>query len=498
MKRILYICLALLVLAGCKETDFPVPTSLYVGDNTTFNVSANGETREIEVMTSANLTLTTADADWAVISYDAAKRILTINAERNDSPSDRNTTATLTAVDRALTLTIAQSGQPALNMQVAGATSNVTAWYSASYDLSKSYDGATSTYTYTANAPASGIYELTYQLAADKRVSLAGVNLVPQSSAGSGTFGLVTIEVSTADTPTNFRTLVTDYDCKQVGTPTFIAFEESIAGAQFVRISVPAASTKGGNNFRLAEIEFKGIASTGSSEKFFIPLATSASFAQEGGSASIGIVTNSASISAQVADDWCTATIDGSFVKLTAGANADHMRRTTVTITGSDGGSATVSVGQFGSADQKLTASNATASSQESTDNEGSNGGPVAFAIDGNTATYWHSAWATSAPAPHWANFHLDNAASLDFLRYYPRQPSGGNGNFGEIEVWIKTTSDADYVHAMDYNCGMKATMSEIVLPKSYTNVEQVKIVVNTGTGGFASCSELEFYGTKK
>jgi hypothetical protein len=490
--------MALLMLSGCKETDFPVPTALYVGDNTTFNVSANGETREIEVKTTANLILTADEAAWAAISYDDATHLLTVKAERNNSPSERATMVTLAAPDRALTLTIAQSGQPALNMQVVGCTTNMEWSSGAGYNETKSYDGSASTYTFTATKPASGIYELTYELKKDERVQLAGVNLVPQASAGSGTFGLVSIAVSTADNPTNFRTLVTDYDCKQVGTPTFIPFEESIANAHSVRISVPASSTKGGNNFRLAEIEFKGIASIESTEKFFIVLSSSATFTQDGSSTEVGVVTNSASITAQATDDWCSVVIDGSFVKLSAGANAGHMRRTNVTITGSDGGTATLSVAQFGSADQKLTAGSVTASSEEAASNEGGKGGPVSFTIDNNPDTYWHSAWASPAPKPHWANFVLDNAASLDFMRYYPRQPNGGNGNFGEIEVWIKTSADADLVKAMDYNCGMKTTMSEIVLPKSYTNVEQVKVVVNTGTGGHASCSELEFYGTKK
>ena len=56
---------------------------------------------------------------------------------------------------------------------------------------------------------------------------------------------------------------------------------------------------------------------------------------------------------------------------------------------------------------------------------EGSEG-PKENLVDGNTATYWHSAWSSDvAPLPHHIQINFDNPTEIGGLNYTFRQPSG-------------------------------------------------------------------------
>jgi galactose oxidase len=58
-------------------------------------------------------------------------------------------------------------------------------------------------------------------------------------------------------------------------------------------------------------------------------------------------------------------------------------------------------------------------------------GHPATYAIDGNPATLWHSAWTPGiAPLPHWLTIDMHREAEIHGLTYLPRDDNG-NGRIG-------------------------------------------------------------------
>ncbi|MGE0799241.1 MAG: discoidin domain-containing protein, partial [Lautropia sp.] len=75
----------------------------------------------------------------------------------------------------------------------------------------------------------------------------------------------------------------------------------------------------------------------------------------------------------------------------------------------------------------------ATASSAES-------GNAATAAIDGNTATFWHTRYSgTVAQPPHWFQIALGGAYRLGGLRVLPRQDASNNGTIAQFRVLVST-----------------------------------------------------------
>lgn len=69
---------------------------------------------------------------------------------------------------------------------------------------------------------------------------------------------------------------------------------------------------------------------------------------------------------------------------------------------------------------------------------------PATNAIDGDTATYWHTYWvpggATDAPLPHSLIVDLGAAAEVTGFTYLPRQNSG-NGRIKDWEFYVSNSN---------------------------------------------------------
>ncbi|TQJ21238.1 uncharacterized protein DUF4968 [Micromonospora sp. A202] len=64
--------------------------------------------------------------------------------------------------------------------------------------------------------------------------------------------------------------------------------------------------------------------------------------------------------------------------------------------------------------------------------------GAATNAFDNNPATFWHTAWSsTAAPLPHEIQIDLGATYRMDGLRYLPRQDGGVNGRIGRYEVYV-------------------------------------------------------------
>ncbi|MFJ4677469.1 TIM-barrel domain-containing protein [Kitasatospora sp. NPDC088783] len=68
--------------------------------------------------------------------------------------------------------------------------------------------------------------------------------------------------------------------------------------------------------------------------------------------------------------------------------------------------------------------------------------GAAAHAIDGSSATLWHTQWSgTPAPLPHEIRIDLGARYSVDGLGYLPRQDGGVNGRIGSYEVYVSDST---------------------------------------------------------
>uniref|UniRef100_UPI001C4F0EC9 TIM-barrel domain-containing protein n=1 Tax=Streptomyces sp. NRRL B-24572 TaxID=1962156 RepID=UPI001C4F0EC9 len=68
----------------------------------------------------------------------------------------------------------------------------------------------------------------------------------------------------------------------------------------------------------------------------------------------------------------------------------------------------------------------------------------AANAIDGNSATMWHTKWSDGvASLPHEIQIDLGARYRVDGLGYLPRQDGGVNGRIGQYEVYVSDTTSA-------------------------------------------------------
>jgi hypothetical protein len=73
-------------------------------------------------------------------------------------------------------------------------------------------------------------------------------------------------------------------------------------------------------------------------------------------------------------------------------------------------------------------------------DSEEGDEGPAANAIDGNTATYWHTRYSPkSDPYPHQLVVDMGTVGNISGFRYLPRQDGGTNGRIKKFEFYVSS-----------------------------------------------------------
>lgn len=520
VKGFLYLAMAATTITACKDEEPEAAPSLYVGETTTFVMSANGETKTIELQANVAITLNTqGTAEWCKATLSG--KTLTVVAEPNTALASRSTTLEVSVPGKAETLTFEQGGQPSVKLRVASATASSE---QQNYSIANTYDGITDGsihYHSDWNAPGEQ-FELTYNLEPDERLELSMVAYYARpktisSTTGlpvcpNGTFGKMEVWVATGGAFTKVK----DFTCgdpinnaAEYSIPAYIELDEPIAGVTAVKIVADGATSKGGFA-SCNEMEFYGTGTPGYSQPYLLTGKSTLAFGAGGGSEDISVVTNATNITASGANGWCTVTVTGLFVNIAAAENSTSQSRTaTVTITGDNGQTGTITISQarvIAEGAQLTVDAKSHADSyydEDATDDAGNvTGGPFNLTFDDKYTTYWHSNYDDErieelgpVTPPYNLYYYLTDAAELSYIVYYPRNyPTGGNGNFAAIEIWVSTGND-NFTKVMDYNCGGKGTESKIDLPDAISNVEAVQIVVKTDLG---SCSEMAFFGTKK
>ena len=135
-----------------------------------------------------------------------------------------------------------------------------------------------------------------------------------------------------------------------------------------------------------------------------------------------------------------------------------------------------------------------------SDNNHQDNGSTVQQTLDGDYTTHYHSRWSGSpiSPAnPAILTYEFKNVDVLDYINYVPRT-DGGNGCFGEVEVYIKQQGDANYKLFNKYDWKKDGSTKTIRFKDGLKNPAAIQFKVLTGSNNFASCAEMEFYEQAK
>ncbi|MCJ1341807.1 hypothetical protein MMC09_007104 [Bachmanniomyces sp. S44760] len=67
-------------------------------------------------------------------------------------------------------------------------------------------------------------------------------------------------------------------------------------------------------------------------------------------------------------------------------------------------------------------------------------GNPATNAIDGNSATFWHSEYTpTLTQLPHTMTIDMKSSHNIDQISYQPRQDGNSNGNIGQHKIYVST-----------------------------------------------------------
>lgn len=120
--------------------------------------------------------------------------------------------------------------------------------------------------------------------------------------------------------------------------------------------------------------------------------------------------------------------------------------------------------------------------------------------LDGDYGTIYHSPYSGGSPnpaispsSPAILTYNFKNVEQIDYVNYVPRS-GNNNGNFKEVEVYVKCTGDADYRLYGKYDWKGSGSPSTVKFDGGLKNPESIRFNVLGGVNDFASCAEMEFY----
>lgn len=132
-------------------------------------------------------------------------------------------------------------------------------------------------------------------------------------------------------------------------------------------------------------------------------------------------------------------------------------------------------------------------SSQEAT-GEGPNNGRAIFAIDGNSATYWHTQWQGASPGPpHFLVIDMGSVMTLHGLSFLGRQADGsGKPNAVNIQVSMDNNIWTD---AGSFNLLNNKDLQPQFLPNGFKTARYFKVIINSAyNGGYTQIAELNAF----
>lgn len=164
-------------------------------------------------------------------------------------------------------------------------------------------------------------------------------------------------------------------------------------------------------------------------------------------------------------------------------------REGTIVFTSADGSverKLSVTQNGFDASDRLIPIASGTASNSQS-------GEGIERSFDANLSTLYHSNYSTQNTFPITLTYTLKEVSHVDYAVYTPRQDGNVNGNFQEVTVSYQV--DNKWITLGTFNLEGSSAASRIPFGDTgVDNVKAVRFVVKSGTNGFASCAEMEFY----
>lgn len=112
--------------------------------------------------------------------------------------------------------------------------------------------------------------------------------------------------------------------------------------------------------------------------------------------------------------------------------------------------------------------------------------------FDGNLNTLYHSPYSgTSFPVT--LTYNLTKASHIDYVLYTPRQDNNTNGNFERVTIEYQV--NGTWTKLGDFNFGGSSSPVAIDFGENgMDDITAVRFTVRSGTGGWASCAEMQFF----
>ena len=107
--------------------------------------------------------------------------------------------------------------------------------------------------------------------------------------------------------------------------------------------------------------------------------------------------------------------------------------------------------------------------------------------------TLYHSNYNSQNTFPITLTYTLKEVSHVDYAVYTPRQDGNVNGNFQEVTVSYQVGNKWTTLATLNFE-GSSAASRIPFGDNGVDDVKAVRFVVKSGTNGFASCSEMEFY----
>ena len=116
-------------------------------------------------------------------------------------------------------------------------------------------------------------------------------------------------------------------------------------------------------------------------------------------------------------------------------------------------------------------------------------------AIDGNTATMWHTRWyPLGAPLPHNLTIDLKNISMVDGCTYLPRQDGGSNGNIGQYQIFTSIDGTTFGIVASGVFVD-DATQKAVNWQPGLARYVQITVLSEAGNRGpWTSAAEINIY----
>ncbi|WP_299285711.1 DUF1735 domain-containing protein [uncultured Mucilaginibacter sp.] len=133
-------------------------------------------------------------------------------------------------------------------------------------------------------------------------------------------------------------------------------------------------------------------------------------------------------------------------------------------------------------------------SSQEA-NGEGPNNGRAIFALDGNTATFWHTQWSGAAPGPpHYLIIDMGSSKIMHGLSFVGRQADAG-GKPNEVNVQV-SQDNITWTNAGTFNLLNNKDLQKQFLPNAFNKpARYFKVVINSAyNGSYTQIAELNAF----